>query len=218
MGDDSTIEDPRVAKAVAGDVAAMGELFAEFRPRLKRMVELRMDRRLRGRVDASDVLQEAWVDLAKQLPNYAAKPGIPFFIWLRRITGQRLSMLHRHHLGTAKRNAGIEVGIFKGIPEASSIFLAGQLVGKLTTVTQAFKREERQTKLLAILDKLDSDDREIVALRHFEHLSIAEIAAQFEISEAAAGMRHLRALRKLKKLLSEFPDHFESIADFGRDG
>ena len=126
-------------------------------------------------------------------------------------------MLHRHHIGAAKRSAGIEVGIFRSIPEASSIFLAAQLVGKLTTVTQALRRDERQSKLISILEELDEDDREIIALRHFEHMSISEIAAQYEVSEAAAGMRHLRALRKMKKLLVQHPDHFDSIADFGGD-
>ena len=209
--------DSRIDNAVGGDEVALSELFDEHRARLRRMVELRMDRRLKGRIDPSDVLQDAYVDLAKQLPNYAAKPDLPFFVWLRRITGQRLSMLHRHHLGAAKRNAGIEVGIFRSIPEASSIFLAAQLVGKLTTVTQALRRDERQTMLMSILEDLEEDDREIIALRHFEHMNISEIAAQYEISEAAAGMRHLRALRKMKKLLGDHPDHFDSIADFGGD-
>lgn len=218
MENESIFEnDPRIANAIGGDEVALSELFDEHRPRLRRMVELRMDRRLKGRVDPSDVLQEAYVDLAKQLPNYAANPAIPFFVWLRRITGQRLSMLHRHHVGAAKRNAGIEVGIFRSIPEASSIFLAAQLVGKLTTVTQALRRDERQAKLISILEELDEDDREIIALRHFEHMSISEIAAHYEVSEAAAGMRHLRALRKMKKLLVQHPGHFDSIADFGGD-
>lgn len=217
MENSSDNNDGRVQKAVAGDETALVELFDEYRPRLKRMVELRMDHRLRGRLDASDVLQEAYVDLAKQLPNYAAKPAIPFFVWLRRITGQRLSMLHRHHLGTEKRNAGMEVGMFKSMPDASSVFLAAQLVDHLTTVTQAFRREERQSKLMGILEELDPDDRDIIALRHFEHMSISEIAAQYEITEAAAGMKHLRALRKMKKLLTEYPNYFDSVADFGED-
>ena len=104
------------------------------------------------------------------------------------------------------------------MPDASSVFLAAHLVGDLTTVTQAFRREERQSKLMVILDEIDPDDREIIALRHFEHLSISEIAAQFEITEATAGMRHLRALRKLKKLLADYPDYFDSVAGFGENG
>ena len=101
------------------------------------------------------------------------------------------------------------------MPEASSVFLASQLVGQLTGVSQVAMRAERQLKLMNILEELGEDDREIISLRHFEHLTISEIAAQFEVSEATAGMRHLRALRKLKKLLAQFPDHFDSIAGFG---
>jgi RNA polymerase sigma-70 factor (ECF subfamily) len=218
MGNNSTTEDMRIDRAIAGDDSAMLELFEEHRDRLKRMLELRMDRRLKRRIDASDVLQEAYLDLAKQLPGYAAKPTIPFFVWLRRITGQRLAMLHRHHIGAAKRTAAMEVGIFNGVPEASSVHLATQLVGELTTVTEAALRNERQLKLMEVLNELDADDREIVALRHFERMSIGEIAAQFEISESAAGMRHLRALRKLKKLLTQYPEHFDSLAGFGGEG
>lgn len=217
MDEDSVDVDARLEKAIAGDESAMVELFDEHRTRLKRMVELRMNPKLRGRIDASDVLQEAYLDLAKQLPNYAANPTIPFFVWLRRITGQRLMMLYRHHIGAAKRTAKMEVGIFNGGPEASSVHLATQLVGQLTTVTEAALRDERQSKLMEVLNELDSVDREIVALRHFERLSIGEIAAQHEISEAAAGMRHLRALRKLKQLLAQYPEHFDTAAQFGGD-
>ena len=212
-------EDPRVSRAVAGDEAAMAELFEEHRERLKRMIELRLNRKLHVRVDASDVLQEAYVDLAKQLKSYSENPAIPFFIWLRRITGQRLIMVHRKHLGAAKRDAKMEMNLARrDTPEASSVFLASQLVGQLTTVSQRVMRDERQDKLREVLENLDKDDREIIALRHFEHLTIAEIASLYEVTEAAAGMRHLRALRKMKKHLGQLPDLFDSIAGFGERG
>ena len=211
-------DDPRVSRAVAGDEAAMAELFDEHRDRLKRMIELRLNRKLHGRVDASDVLQETYVDLAKQLKNYSEDPAIPFFIWLRRITVQRLIMVHRKHLGTAMRDAAMEVNLQRSAaPEASSVFLASHLVGQLTTVSQRVLRDERQDKLREVLDNLDNNDREIIALRHFEHLTIAEIASLYDVTEASAGMRHLRALRKLKKHLGQQPDLFDSIAGFGNE-
>src|SRR5215208_8334352 len=123
--------DPRIARAAGGDSVAMGELFAQFRDRLRQMVRLRLDRRLQGRVDPSDVLQEAYIDLAQKLPDYAKKPPMPFFLWLRLVTGERLLRVHRQHLGAAMRDAGREVSLCQGaLPQASSVSLAAQLLGR----------------------------------------------------------------------------------------
>src|SRR5260370_19271526 len=97
------------------------------------MVRLRLARRLQGRVDASDVLQEAYLDVAQQLPHYLAKREMPFFLWLRLVAGQRLMRIHREHLGSAMRDAGREVSLYKGaLPQASSVSLAAQLLGRYT--------------------------------------------------------------------------------------
>src|SRR5437899_8761640 len=109
----------------AGDPAAAGELFAAHRERLKRMVRLRLDRRLQGRLDASDVLQEAFLDVQKKAADFAAKPDMPAYLWLRLITAERLLILHRHHLGTQMRDAGQEVSLCAGgTPAASTHSLA----------------------------------------------------------------------------------------------
>ena len=108
----------------------LAELFAHYRKRLRRMVQIRMDRRLLGRVDPSDVLQEAYLDLAKRLPDYAKEQSYPFFLWLRMLTGQRLMLTHRFHLQTAMRDAGQEVSLYhKAMPEANSMSLAANLLG-----------------------------------------------------------------------------------------
>ena len=189
--------------------------FPENRDRLRRMIQLRLDRRLFGRVDASDVLQEAYIDLAKQLDNYAANPALPFFLWLRRITGQRLTMVHRQHLGAAKRDAALEVRLYDGgMPEASSFFLASQLVGKLTSASKRVMRDEQQLKLQEILESMEPDDREIISLRHFEQLSNSEVAVLLSISEPAAGMRHVRALRRLRNELGRLPELYDTLSQF----
>src|ERR1700757_1719538 len=117
---DDTI--PLLRQAAAGDQNALGELWNRYRERLKRMVRLRLDRRLQGRVDPSDVLQEAFLDLTQQFPSYAARrEEMPFFLWLRLLTGQRLMRVHRQHLGAAIRDAGREVSLHRGaMPQASS--------------------------------------------------------------------------------------------------
>ncbi|HZN36098.1 MAG TPA: hypothetical protein VFB80_19845, partial [Pirellulaceae bacterium] len=108
-------------QALAGDIPALAALFSQHRDRLKRMVKLRLDRRLQGRVDASDVLQEAYLDLAQRLPEYGREPKFPLYLWMRLVTGQRLAQVHRKHLGAAMRNAELEVSIYqKALPQAST--------------------------------------------------------------------------------------------------
>ena len=118
------------------------------RDRLRRMVALRMDRRLQGRVDPSDILQEAFLEAVARLPEYVREPSLPFFLWLRLITGQRLQVVHRHHLGAQVRDAGREVSLYRGaLPEATSAGLAAQLLGRDTRPSVAAVRAERKLRL-----------------------------------------------------------------------
>ena len=164
-------------RAAAGDKAALATLWERHRARLRQMVRLRLDRRLQGRVDPSDVLQEAYLDLAARLPDYARERPMPTYLWLRLVTGQRLAQVHRQHLGAAMRDAGREVSLYRGAyPQASSASLAAQLLGRFTTASQAAVRAERQVQLQEALNSMDPLDREILALRHFEGLSNGESA------------------------------------------
>src|SRR6266849_6174196 len=164
-------------QARAGDQKALNEIFARHRARLRRMVELRLDRRLQARIDASDVLQEAYVDVVNRLDEYLRDPRYPLFLWLRLIIGERLLKLHRHHLGTKMRDAGMEVSIYCGaLPAASSAALAAQLLGEHTSPTEAAVRAERMVRLQEALKSLDSMDREVLSLRHFEEMTLAETA------------------------------------------
>jgi RNA polymerase sigma-70 factor, ECF subfamily len=198
--------------ARAGDKAALNEIFAQHRARLRRMVELRLDRRLQSRIDASDVIQEAYVDVVTRLEEYLTKPDYPLFLWLRLIVGERLVKLHRHHLGAQMRDAGLEVSIYRGaLPEASSAALAARLLGKHTSPTQAAERAERMMRLQEALNTLDPMDREVLSLRHFEEMSLAETALTFGIQESAAAKRYVRALKRLKAILANIPGGLESV-------
>jgi RNA polymerase sigma-70 factor, ECF subfamily len=202
-----------VERALVGDEAALGELFQRHRPRLRQMVRLRLDRRLLGRVDPSDVLQEAYLDLARELRNYEGQPKLPFFLWLRLVTGQRLLRIHREHLGTSMRDAGREVSLYRGaLPEASSQSLAAQLLGKMTSASQAVVRAEMQMKLQEVLNGLEPLDREIIALRHFEELSNQEAALVLGLSKSAASNRYVRALARLQKVLEAIPGFLDGSA------
>jgi RNA polymerase sigma-70 factor (ECF subfamily) len=198
--------DPLIQRALAGEEAALAELFDAHRARLKRMVNLRMDHRLQARVDASDVLQEAYLDLAQRLPEYTEQAKYPFFLWLRLITERRLAQVRRKHLGAAMRNADLEVSLNqKAMPQASTFFLASQLIGTFTSASQHVIRAEMQGKLQEVLNGMDPNDREILALRHFEELSNEEISQVLEITKSAASKRYIRALRRLKGALEQIP-------------
>jgi RNA polymerase sigma-70 factor (ECF subfamily) len=193
-------------RASAGDQQALAELFAHYRDRLRRMVRLRLDRRLYGRLDPSDVLQEAYIDLARRFPEYAAQPALPFYLWLRGLTGQKLTDLHRHHLGAKMRDAGQEVSLYRGaLPQASSVSLANQLLGRLTSPTHAAVRAETQIRVQEALNSMDPLDREVLTLRHFEMLSNDETAQALGISKKAASKRFIRALERLQDILALLP-------------
>jgi RNA polymerase sigma-70 factor, ECF subfamily len=200
----SSDDDQRlIERARTGDAAATGEALVRHRARLRRMVEARLDRRVRGRVDPSDVLQDGFVDAVAKLPAYLADPKLPLFLWLRLVIGERLAKVHRDHLGAQVRDAGREVTLYRGpMPAASSAALAAHLLGKETSPTQAAVRAERLLRIQEALNALDPLDREILSLRNFEELTHAEAARVLDIAEAAAAKRYIRALRRLKDVLT----------------
>lgn len=191
-----------VQQAAAGDQHAWTLLLTQHRERLRCLVAVRMDRRLRGRVDPSDVIQEACLVAAKQLPNYAANPQLPFYLWLRWLTGQRLIDQHRRHLGAQAREAAREISLYQGaFPEATSADLAAAFLGHMSTPSQAAVRIEQTIKLQEALNSLEPIDREILALRHFEQLSNGEAAEVLGLDKSAASKRYARALVRLKDVL-----------------
>ncbi len=199
--------DALLKRAADGDGAALAELFGCYRKRLRQMVRLRLDRRLQGRVDPSDVLQEAYIDFARKLPEYAReRPELPFYLWLRLVTGERLLRIHRQHLGALMRDVDREVSLYRGaLPQASSESLAAQLLGRITTASQAVIRAEIQLQLQLALNQMDPNDREIIALRHFEELSNVEVAQVLGMTQQAASNRHVRAMSRLKAILQGIP-------------
>jgi RNA polymerase sigma-70 factor, ECF subfamily len=184
----------------------LGELFHRHRDRLKLMVGLRLDHRLRGRVDASDVLQDAYLEAMDRLPDYLQDRPMPFFLWLRFLTAQRLQILHRRHLRTKSREAGRELSLsHKPFPAVSSEVLAARLIGRDSTPSEAVMRAETRAQLQAALDAMSPIDREILAMRHFEQLTNTETAQVLGLRESTASQRYARALLRLKDLLRTLP-------------
>ncbi len=189
------------------DRADWGQFLSSHRGRLRRMVALRLDQRLRGRIDPSDVIQEAFLEATERRPEYTRQPDpMPPFLWLRFLTLQRLQIVHRRQLGTRSRDAGRDVSIHGGaFPAASSAALAAQLLGRDTRPSEAAIRAERKRRLQEVLDRMDPIDREVLVLRHFEQLSNGECARVLGLGESAATKRYLRALTRLKDILSAQP-------------
>jgi RNA polymerase sigma-70 factor, ECF subfamily len=206
MTGNSTETNQLLEQAARGDQRGLGTLLGQHRDRLRRMVALRLDRRLQGRIDPSDVIQEAYLEASVRLAEYLRDPSMPFFLWLRFLTGQKLLTLHRHHLGVQMRGAGQEVALCRGpLPEASSAALAAQLLGHDTRPSEAAVRAELKIRMQEALNSMDPLDREVLALRHFEQLSRAEIAQVLGVSEGAAGKRYIRALERLKRIVGRSP-------------
>jgi RNA polymerase sigma-70 factor (ECF subfamily) len=194
-----------VARAAQGDQQAWGDLLQRYRERLRRMIALRLDIRLQGRVDPSDVIQEGYLAASRRFSAYTKDPAaMPFFLWLRFLVGQELQEHHRRHLGAQARDAGREVSLYRGaMPETTTAALAAQLLGKLTSPSRAAVRAERKIRLQEALNSLDPIDREVLVLRHYEQLSNGETALVLGLDKSAASKRYARALVRLKDILSQ---------------
>jgi RNA polymerase sigma-70 factor (ECF subfamily) len=212
MSADTRTDEELLDAARNGDEGALAVLVERHRDRLERMVRLRMDRRLQGRVDPADVVQEAYLIVRGKFPQYVADPRLPFFLWLRLEVGQKLVDLHRFHLGTQMRDAGQEVSLHRGaLPQVTSLSLAEHLLGKLTPASHAAMRVELKLRVQEALNSMDPHDREVLILRHFEELSNAETAQVLGIKPSAAVNRYVRAIKRLRDVFQGMPGGIEGI-------
>ena len=187
--------------ASRGDASARGRLLERHRPRLKRMVAVRLDRRLAARVDPSDVVQEAFADAARKLPDYLRERPLPFYPWLRRLAWERLLKLHQRHIEADKRSVCREAPA--PLPDDSAWQLAGLLFAPGPSPSEGAQRRELCARVQAALARLAERDREVLVLRYLEQMSTAEIAAVLGTTAGAVKVRHLRALERLRGLLPD---------------
>jgi RNA polymerase sigma-70 factor (ECF subfamily) len=189
---------------VAGREGALAEVFAEYRTRLRKMIEFRLDPRLGGRIDADDVLQDVYLAASRRLPDYLRDPAVPVFVWLRTMTEQVLADTYRRHIGAQKRDARCDIPLNgPATGSSSSISIAAKLAASVTSPSKAAARTDTREQLYAALEKMDPIDREVLALRHFEDLSNDEVAEVLGLKKAAASNRYVRALKRLKDIMSE---------------
>lgn len=189
-----------------GDGDAVNGLLERHRDAIKRMIDRRMDRVVQRRVDASDIVQDVLIEANRRLSDYLANPTMPFRLWLRHMARDRLIDAHRRHRVAATRSLDREVPLVAHDGEGTSADGLGGIAGRELTPAAAATWHELERRFAAAVDLLDDGDRQIVLLRHFEHLSTAEAAEVLGLSKPAAGMRYLRAMRRLRSLLDGTPD------------
>ena len=184
---------------------ARNALMAKHRRSLERLVRMRMDRQVATRVDASDVVQDVLLEAHRRLDGFLADGSMPFHLWLRQLARDRIIDMHRRHRVAAKRSVDREQSLTarRGDGDDSGAALAAQLKDAELTPAAATIRHELEQKFLAALDELSEDDRDLLLMRHIEGLGNSEVAQALGLSQPAAGMRHLRALRRLRKVLGE---------------
>jgi RNA polymerase sigma-70 factor (ECF subfamily) len=195
-------------EARAGDTRAADRLLAQHRDSVRRMIDLRLDPAIAARVDASDVVQEVLLEASRRLDSYLREPVMPFHLWLRHIAKDHIIDAHRRHRQAQRRGVDREQPLVPaGLADHSSIELAAQFIDQELTPASAAMKQELERRLHQAIAQLDEDDREIVLMRHFEQLSNQEVAALLHLTEPAASMRHLRALRRLRELLKPESTH-----------
>jgi RNA polymerase sigma-70 factor (ECF subfamily) len=190
-----------IERAGQGDARARQQLLVRHQRRLRQMVAYRMDARLAARIDPSDVVQETLLDAALRLSEYLRNRPLPFYPWLRQLAFDRLVELNRLHLRAKKRSVEREEPGLLQLPEDSAVELAGRLAANGLNPNQSLLREELRGRVRSALRQLPARDREVLVLRHLEHLSVKECAAALHIKEGAVKVRHLRALDRLRQLL-----------------
>ena len=189
----------------SGGIDAATSMFVDSREKLRRMIEFRLDSRLRGRIEPADVLQDAWVNISSRLDEYLASPDVPFFIWMRQLTYQQLIDNQRQHFGK-KRSPLLE----RRLSESSSsvnVVLNATLRDPGTSPSNAAMRVEDFRGLRNAIRRMDDIDREILMLRHFEQLSNVEVAQILELSTTAASNRYIRAMERLRRILVAVNKH-----------
>jgi RNA polymerase sigma-70 factor (ECF subfamily) len=181
---------------------AVDRLLARHRDPLRRMIDLRLDPALAQRLDASDVVQDVLVEANSRLRDYLRDPAMPFRLWLRHMARDHLIDAHRRHRQAQCRSLDRERPLVPaGLADQSSQVLAAQFIDREMTPASAAIRQELQARLERALAELGEDDREVIVLRVYEQLSNQEAAAELGLAEPAAGMRFVRAVRRLKALM-----------------
>jgi RNA polymerase sigma-70 factor, ECF subfamily len=184
-----------------GEPEAVDRLLSRHREPMRRMIDMRLDPAIAPRVDASDIVQDVLLEASRRLAEYLRDPAMPFHLWLRHIAKDHIIDAHRRHRQAQRRSVDREQSLKSALADQSSVELISQFVDRELTPATAALRQEMQRRFQDALATLDDDDSEVILMRHFEQLSNQDVAAALQLSEAAASMRYLRAIRRLRAVL-----------------
>lgn len=196
-------ESELISRAVAGDTAAMGQLFSRHEVRLKRMISVRMDPRLGARLDSSDIFQELQLEASQRFQEFARQSATPFAVWMRFLARQKVAEACRRHLYAQSRDIRREQSEFGSDADGASLSLASFLMGQITSPSMQVAKAEIRQLVLSAINSMEPLDREILLMRHAEQLSSSETAKELGIRQNTCRQRHVRALKRLKGLLSQ---------------
>jgi len=201
-----------LSAARSGDSGAVNRLLEKHRGPVRRLVEMRLDRKVRRRVDVSDVVQEVMIDANSRLQKYLDNPAMAFHLWVRQIASDRIIDTYRRHRASAKRNMDREQPMsVPGPADQSTIELAAAILDPELTPAAAATQREVAEQIERVIQQLNEQDREVILMRHYEHLSNQEVAEVLALTAPAASMRYLRAIRRMRELL-ENNDAGESVS------
>jgi RNA polymerase sigma-70 factor (ECF subfamily) len=194
-----------------GDADAINRLMDRHRDSIRRMVQMRLDHKIQRRVDVSDVVQDVLVEANRRLQVYLDNPVMSFHLWLRQIAKDRIIDAHRRHRGSAKRSVDREKPLaVQAADDHSTMQLLDQLRDPELTPAAAATQQEMARAVERSISELGDQDAEIIIMRHYEQLSNQEIAQALGLTEPAASMRYLRALRRLREMLGTGANSDES--------
>lgn len=197
-----------------GDPDAVNRLMERHRQAVRRLIHMRLDHALASRVDASDVVQDVLFEASRRMEDYIANPVMPFHLWLRQLARDRIIDMHRRHRAARRRSVDREQPISSlGNDDRSAADLASLLKDNELTPAAATLRKEMEERFLLALNDLSEDDRDLIMMRHFEHLGNSEVAEALGLSAPAAGMRYLRAIRRLRQALGSEDDSLSRTAE-----
>jgi RNA polymerase sigma-70 factor (ECF subfamily) len=203
MGNEVNDSQSLAERVRQGDPKALEQLWAINEDRLRRMAELRLDQRLEGRIDVDLLLRDAFAEAAKRCGECPQGPRSHPVLWLRALVAERLAAVHRQKLSALPDEVSLDVSLYReALPTTTSASLAAQLLGQLTSPTQAAVRAGRILRLQESLNAMDRLDRDVLTLRQFEHLTLSETAAELGIEESVVAKRYILAMKQLKQMLA----------------
>lgn len=191
-----------ISEARAGDGAVLGQLLASYQNYLRLLARIEIGRRLQGKVDTSDVVQETFLEAHRHFPNFRGHAGGQLTQWLRAILAATLANTVRRYLGTKARNLMLERDLAADLDQ-STCALGLMLVDPHSSPSQQVMRGEQSLLVAEAMARLPEDYQTVLVLRHLEGLTFPQVAERMGRSVDSVEKLWLRGLTRLKREFAE---------------